>query len=245
MYEAEDAEIYDLVHEGRGKDYAAESKTVIELILDNKPGAASLLDVACGTAGHLACFAEQFTEVEGLDVSEDMLVTARKRAPGARFHLGDMRDFDLGRTFDAVTCLFASVGHMRSTGELAAALRTFARHTAPGGVVVVDPWWFPETFIPGYIAADVVEAAGRTVARISHSSVEGDATRMDVHYLVADIESGIRHIAESTLITLFTRAEYEAAFEQAGLTPTYIEGGLAGRGLFVGVRRSDDQGAGR
>ncbi|GAA3475648.1 class I SAM-dependent methyltransferase [Streptomyces yanii] len=238
MYEAEDAEIYDLVHQGRGKDYAAEAKRLCDVIRSHKPDAKSLLDVACGTGLHLTHFSREFEEVEGLDRSVDMLTLAQRRLPGVRLNLGDMRSFDLGRTFDAVTCLFASVGHLSTVEELAEALRCFARHAAePRGVVVVDPWWFPETFLPHHVAGDVVTADHRTVARVSHSSLEGRASRMDVHCLIADPMSGVRHLTESTLITLFTRDEYEEAFDRAGLTPTYIEGGLSGRGLFVGVRR--------
>ncbi|WP_409240288.1 class I SAM-dependent DNA methyltransferase [Streptomyces sp. PA5.6] len=236
MYEAEDAEIYDLIHQGRGKDYATESQHVLEMIRARKPDAASLLDVACGTGTHLRFFRDDFASVEGLDQSVDMLTAAKEALPDVRLNLGDMRSFHLGRTFDALTCLFSSIGHMRTTAELDAALGCFARHTARGGVVVVDPWWFPETFIPGYVAGDVIRAEGRTIARVSHSSREGNATRMNVHYLVADAESGVRHLTESTLITLFTEREYRTAFERAGLSPAYVEGGVAGRGTFVGVR---------
>ncbi|MFV2022153.1 class I SAM-dependent methyltransferase [Micromonospora sp. LOL_023] len=237
MYESEDAEIYDLIHQGRGKDYAAEAAEVTRLVLANKPDAASLLDVACGTGEHLQHLSGSFPYVEGVDISADMLLSAKARLPLVPLHQSDMRSFALGRRFDAVTCLFSSIGHMRTTAELTAALRCFAEHTVPGGVAVVDPWWFPETFLPGYVASDVVRADGRTIARVSHASQEGNATRMDVQYLIADAESGIRHLAESTLITLFTRGEYEAAFRAAGFTPTYLDQGSGARGLFVAVRQ--------
>ncbi|KOX28708.1 SAM-dependent methyltransferase [Streptomyces sp. NRRL F-4707] len=236
MYESDDAEIYDLIHQGRGKDYAVEADEVTGRILEALPGAASLLDVACGTGNHLRYFHKTFAHVEGVDLSQDMLTTAASRLPGVPLHLGDMRDFDLGRSFDAVTCLFSSVGHMRTTADLDRALARLARHTVPGGVVVVDPWWFPDTFLPGYVAGDVVRDDGRTVARVSHSVVEGNATRMSVHYLVADADSGVRHFTETTHITLFTREEYETAFVRAGLAPRYLGAGPGRRGLFVGVR---------
>ncbi|MCT2585125.1 class I SAM-dependent methyltransferase [Actinophytocola gossypii] len=236
MYESEDAELYDLIHQGRGKDYATESAQVARLILAEKPDATSLLDVACGTGEHLQHLSGTFPDVAGLDLSEDMLLAAKERLPDVPLHLGDMSDFDLGREFDAVTCLFSSIGHMRTTEDLETALRRFARHTVPGGVLVVDPWWFPETFLPGYVAGDVIRAPGRTIARVSHASLEGNATRMDVHYLVAANHAGVRHLAESTLITLFTRDEYEQAFRRAGWAPTYLEEGPTARGLFVGVR---------
>jgi SAM-dependent methyltransferase len=236
MYESEDAEIYDLIHKGRGKDYAGEAAEVARLILTRRPEAMSLLDVACGTGEHLQHLVDTFPDVAGLDLSEDMLLTAKTRLPGIPLHQGDMRDFELGRRFDAVTCLFSSIGHMRTTADLERALSRFAAHTVPGGVVVIDPWWFPETFLPGYVAGDVVRDHHRTVARVSHASREGNATRMDVQYLVAAPETGVRHLVETTLITLFTRDEYETAFRRAGWAPSYVDQGPGARGLFVAVR---------
>ncbi|PYC66953.1 SAM-dependent methyltransferase [Micromonospora arborensis] len=239
MYRSEDAQLYDLVHQGRGKDYAAEAAEVTGLILARRPEAMSLLDVACGTGEHLQHLVGTFPDVAGLDLSEDMLVTAKSRLPGVPLHQGDMLDFALGRRFDAVTCLFSSIGHMRDTDELTRALSRFAAHTVPGGVAVIDPWWFPETFLPGYVAGDVVRADERTVARVSHASREANATRMNVHYLVADPEAGVRHLEESTLITLFTRDEYEVAFRRSGWEPSYVDQGPGARGLFVAVRGQD------
>ncbi|MCN9244371.1 class I SAM-dependent methyltransferase [Streptomyces sp. RY43-2] len=235
MYEVDHADVYDLFYLGRGKDYAAEAAAMAELVRSRTPGAASLLDVACGTGTHLEHFVAQFAEAEGLELSADMLRHARSRIPDVRLHQEDMRDFRLGRTFDAVVSMFSSVGYLRTTAELDGTLRTFAAHLAPGGVVVVEPWWFPETFIEGWVSADVVRKDDRTVARVSHSVREGNATRLEEHFTVADSGLGIRHFSEVHLITLFHQGEYEKAFETAGLRVEYLEGGPSGRGLFVGV----------
>ena len=82
-------------------------------IRTHKPDAATLLDVACGTGAHLVHFARKY-RVEGIDVSEEQLAVARARLPGVELHLGDMTTFDLGRTFDAVTCMFSSIGYVGS-----------------------------------------------------------------------------------------------------------------------------------
>ncbi|MFH9735224.1 class I SAM-dependent methyltransferase [Streptomyces sp. NPDC017260] len=230
------ARVYDLVHQGKGKDYAGEAADLADLVTARVPGARSILDVACGTGLHLAHLAGRFERVEGLELSPDMLATARHRNPGTTVHHGDMRDFVLGTTYSAVTCMFSSIGHMSDQSELDAALATFAAHTAPGGVVVVEPWWFPDTFTPGYVGAAVVEAEGKTISRVSHSRLEDGATRIDVHYLVAEPGEDIEHLSESHRITLFPRSAYELAFERAGLGAEFLPGGPSGRGLFVGVR---------
>ncbi|MGH3939494.1 MAG: class I SAM-dependent methyltransferase [Pseudonocardiaceae bacterium] len=237
MYGAEVAEIFDLVHQARGKDFAAEAADVARRVRTRAPTASSLLDVACGTGGHLRTFAELFDHVEGVELAEPMLAVATRRLPAITLHCGDMRNFDLGRTFDAISCMTGSIGYMRTTAELKTALRRFAEHLVPGGVVAVDPWWFLESFAAGHVSGDVVTVAGRTIARVSHSALEGNASLIHVHYVVAGPRSGVRHFAETHLITLFTRAQYEEAFASTGFAVDYVEGVQAGRGLFVGVRK--------
>jgi ubiquinone/menaquinone biosynthesis C-methylase UbiE len=235
MYGPEFAEIYDLVYSWwRGKDYATEAAQVTELIRARKPDAASLLDVACGTGVHLARFAGAFGHVEGLDLSEAMLAVARGRLPDVALHPGDMRTFELPRRFDAITCMYTAIAHQDET-ELPATLRRFARHLNPGGVVAIDPWWFPETFIEGYVSAEVLTPDHRSIARVSHATRDGDWSRTEVHYLVADAKTGVRHFTEPYVHRLFTRGQYEDALTDAGFRAEYVEGFQSGHGLFVGT----------
>jgi ubiquinone/menaquinone biosynthesis C-methylase UbiE len=234
MYGPEFAEIYDLIYSWwRKKDYTTEAAQVTEMIRDRNPAASSLLDIACGTGVHLARFAEWFDHVEGLDLSEAMLTVARGRLPGAGLHQGDMRALDLPRRFDAITCMYTAIAH-QTEDELGATLRRFARHLNPGGVVAIDPWWFPETFIEGYVSAEVITPDHRSIARVSHATRDGDWSRTDVHYLVADEKTGVRYFTEPYVHRLFTRGQYETALEGAGFAVEYVEGFHSGRGLFMG-----------
>ncbi|QNP67831.1 class I SAM-dependent DNA methyltransferase [Streptomyces genisteinicus] len=235
MYGAEFAEIYDLIHQGRGKDYALEAQFVAGLAREKAPGATSLLDVACATGSHLAAFADIFDTVAGVELSEPMVEVARRKL-GDTVHVGDMRDFDLGARYSVVTCMFGSIGHAMTEPELVAALRRFEAHLEDGGVIAVDPWWFDDTFTPGHVSGDVCTVDGLTMARVSHASREDDKSRMDVHYTVARPHEGVRHFVETYRARLYTREQYEKAFAEAGLAAEYVPEVQGGRGLFLAVR---------
>nr|BAB72055.1 AclP [Streptomyces galilaeus] len=236
MYGPGMAEIYELLHESRGKDYRAEAATVAGLARSRNPQAASLLDVACGTGAHLRHFAGHFDKVEGLELSDAMLSMARTAVPAAVLHSGDMRDLALGRSYDVITCMFGSIAYLKDTAELTSALRSFAEHLTADGVVAVDPWWFLETSLEHHVSGDTVTVGRRTMTRVSYTEREGHTSHMSVHYVVAEPGSGVRHFAERHALTLFTRAQYEEAFARAGLRVTYVGGIQSGRGLFLAER---------
>src|SRR6266852_8311061 len=79
------AAFYDAIYAAMGKDYVREAQRVHALIQQHTrtPGK-TLLDVACGTASHLAVLREWY-EVAGLDLDPRMLAIARRRCPGVRF----------------------------------------------------------------------------------------------------------------------------------------------------------------
>ncbi|MFD7400753.1 class I SAM-dependent methyltransferase [Streptomyces virginiae] len=236
MYGKELAKIYEIFYRSRGKDWAAEAEGVTRLIRERMPQAKTLLDVACGTGAHLATFREEFEETAGLEIAQPMLELARQRLPDVPLHQGDMRDFSLENTFDAVVCMFCAIGYLGTVEEMRAAVRAMADHVSPGGVLVIEPWWFPEDHVEGYVAGDLGREDGLTVARISHSVLQGRATRMEVRFLVGDA-SGIHEFTEIDVLTLFTKDEYTQAFLDADCSVEYLPGAPTGRGLFVGVRR--------
>lgn len=230
------AHVYDLLYGGM-KGYAAEAEDVAALVLARNPAARTLLDVACGTGEHLSSLAADFDEVAGVDVEPGMLAVARTKLPGIRLETGDMRTFDLGRTFDAVVCLFSSVGYMASTDELDAAIGRMAAHLAPGGVVIVDGWIRPDAWHPG-VNVHALSATGEGVAaaRVARTRRDGARTTLDFRYQVATAE-GFEAFDETHVMTLFTDGAYRAAFDRAGLAPDAVEGPMGpDRDRYVAVR---------
>ena len=228
------ARYYDAIY--NFKDYSAEAAAVSAQIRAHKPDAATLLDVACGTGAHLAHFAREY-RVEGIDLSEEQLAIARARLPGIELHQGDMTTFDLGKTFDAVTCMFSSIGYVGTLDGLDAAIGRMAAHLAPGGVLVVEPWLPPDAFEAGHLSTLFVDEPDIAIARMSISHKEGRRSWFDMEHLVGSAD-GIEQFVEHHELGLFTVEEQIAAFERAGLRVEHDPDGPIGRGLYVGVASS-------
>lgn len=233
MY-ARSARYYDAIYSF--KDYAAEAAAVSARIRAHRPDAATLLDVACGTGAHLVHFAREY-RIEGIDLSEEQLAVARTRLPGVELHQGDMTTFDLGKTFDAVTCMFSSIGYVGTLEGLDAAVGHMAAHLAPRGVLVVEPWLQPDAFEDGHLSTLFVEEPDIAVARMSISHKERRRSWFDMEHLVGSAD-GVDHFVEHHELGLFTVEEQIAAFERAGLRVEHDPEGPMGRGLYVGVASS-------
>lgn len=219
------------------KDYRAEAEKINQIVQQRSGRSQqSLLDVACGTGKHLEVLRERFT-VEGLDINEQLLEIARARLPGVPLHLGDMEHFDLGRKFDVITCLFSSIGYLKTLDRVASACACMAGHLKAEGMLLIEPWFTPGDWRPGTVHALLVEEPELKVARMSASQVEGRISSFDFHYLIGTPQ-GVDHIVEHHELGLFEPAEMRAALESAGLRVSYDEQGLTGRGLWIGENLS-------
>jgi SAM-dependent methyltransferase len=223
------------------KDYAGEVErllTIIDARLSSgsklRSGSRQLLDVACGTGHHIEHLKAHF-EVAGLDLEPELLESARQRNPGIPFHQGDMIDFSLGRGFDVVTCLFSSIGYVKTLDNLNRAVHCMAAHLKPGGLLIVEPWFTPDAWRSGTPHGMFIDEPGLKLARLSTSFAEGRLSYFDFHYLIATPE-GTEHRVERHELGLFERAEMDAAFRGTGLETNYDVEGLTGRGLWLGLK---------
>ncbi len=217
------------------KDYRAEAAKICQIVEDHLgPGRHSLLDIACGTGKHLEILRERFA-VEGLDLNADLLEIARERLPNVPLHLGDMERFDLGRTFDVVTCLFSSIGYLKTLDRVTSACACMARHLNPGGVLMIEPWFTPGEWRPGTVHALLVEEPELKIARVNTSLVDGRISYFDLHYLIGTPQ-GTEHLVERHELGLFEQSEMRAALESAGLRVRYDQQGLIGRGLWISAK---------
>lgn len=227
------ARYYDKIY--AFKDYRVEVERLTVVIRENlRSDGNRLLDVACGTGHHVEYFKEQF-EVEGLDISQELLDFARQRNPGLPFHQADMIDFGLGRQFDVVTCLFSSIGYVKTLDNIRKAVACMTRHTMPGGLVIIEPWFTPDAWHAPSVHALYIDEPDLKIARVNTSFVKGRLSYFDLHYLIGTPE-GTEHLVERHELGLFETDEMRAVITDAGLEVAYDAEGLTGRGLFIGQR---------
>jgi SAM-dependent methyltransferase len=203
------ASAYDALYED--KDYAAEC---------------DVIEAAFASHGHgpLHSVLDLGYEVVGIDRSEAMLALAEAKAdasaPGsAAFRLGDVRDLDLGRQFDAVVMMFAVLGYQLGNADVLATLQGARTHLRPGGVLLFDVWYGPAVVRigPGQ-RVKVVEADGRTVVRAAHGELDERHGLCGVSYRLWDLTRGAERseVVESHAMRFFYPMELELFLEQSG-----------------------------
>jgi len=233
------APVYDRVYSW--KDYPLEVRRIEELVRRWGPRPArTLLDVGCGTGGHLRHLSRRY-RCWGVDASPEMLSVARREVPNVRLVRGSMPEFDLQRRFDVIVCLFSAIGYVRNVADLRRTVRTFARHLNPGGVVIVEPWLTKAVWRPGAVHLLSIPSKTEPIARMTASSVRGARSRMTMHYLAAE-RGRIRYWVERHEMTLFDRKEMAEAFRAAGLTVRRVPsrfGYGTDRGLYVGTAKGN------
>lgn len=85
-------------------DYNTRNEEVIAEILSKggmKEGV-KVLDVACGTGVLFSDYQKFDAEITGIDISENMVKTAREKFPGVRIICSDVTDFSFEEKFDVI-----------------------------------------------------------------------------------------------------------------------------------------------
>jgi len=159
------------------QDYAAEAPHWSRILRSKLgPGRHPLLELGAG-GGHLLSHLTAEFQATAVDLSEEMLKHSARLNPSVDHHLGDMRTVRLGRTFRAVI-IHDAVDYMLTEDDLRAALATAAAHLEAGGVLIVTPDHFRETFRDGRVTSEMHSDGPKTVTFIEfdHDPDPSDTT---------------------------------------------------------------------
>ena len=236
MYEHSASLVYDRLNAAR-KDYRAEAVELAGLIRARvADSATSLLDVGCGTGRHGEEFRRLGFDYVGVDLSPEMLAEARKRLPSTTFVESDIRALSLEERFDAVVCLNATIGYMRTTEDLAVALRNLARHVTPGGILLVEPWATRDQWLAPKVSVETLEEPQLAIARVSRAYFDGDFGAWEWQCAVATPDRSWS-FTEVHVLGLWDIADHIGILSELGFDASH-EPMTTGRGLGIIVAQA-------
>ena len=183
----------------------------------------SVLDVGCGTGNHDFILAKRGYSVTGIDLSENMIGTARRKAGERKnpvFHRMDMRNITLDGQFDAAFVLVGAFEYLLTDSDVRSFLKStkrlldgvlvfeFSQHYSPNG-----RWWFR--------IRD--KTAKRVLVRLDTVQVQGDLNRLRLDFSWYVMNSGETRIldrfSESHLVRKYTVPEIRRVVASNGFQP--------------------------
>ncbi len=226
---------YDLLYSF--KDYEKEALRIKKLIAKYKKSKGNeLLDVACGTGHHLEHLKEDFS-CTGVDINEEILNVARKNVEGVVFKRADMITFNLDKKFDVITCLFSSIGYVKTYSNLRRTIRNLAKHLRTGGVALIEPWFTKSAYKSGSPYMATYDGKNIKIARLNVSEIRGAISVMDMHYLIAEKDGSVKHFVDRHELGLFEVSKTIKFMKDADLQSRFLKNGLLkDRGLYVGIK---------
>ncbi len=239
MY-GERADLYDRIY--TWKDYAGEAARLRAVLrAAGVPDGARILEAACGTGSFLAQL-RRWYDVTGFDISDTMLAECRRKLPDVRTFRADMTELRVAEPYDAVVCLFSSIGHVPPERLDATAAGFFAA-TRPGGVVLVEPWITPEQVLPGKLVVQHYDGGKASppeplkLVRAVAPVHEGRRSILEFHWLVVT-PAGVEHLVDRMEAWQSTGEELVDTFERAGFDDVaWLDPGpLMGRGCILARR---------
>ena len=202
---------------------------LIEQVLRNHPGLS--LEVGCGSGRLLLPLLVKGHQVEGLELSSEMLTLCRQASEDLDLdpvlHEGDMTTFDSGTRYAS---LLLPAFTLQLASDPAAALKHFHKLLAPGGVIYLS------VFIPlAELNKELPEGEWYEDHRISWT--EGRSATIETRHLLhrkerilqrehryrillADGSIGVEHLSHQTL-RWFTARQLRGMLAKAGFEPLH------------------------
>lgn len=120
-----------------GPSARSRRRLIFRLINKHAKGANSFLDVGCGTGELLSSVEKtgQFSDINGIDISETALTQAKQNCPSGNFRILDIEKTVLFKKFDIITCL--ATLELNTVGNDEAAIENMAGMLNPSGHLIL------------------------------------------------------------------------------------------------------------
>jgi len=201
-----------------------------------------VLEAGCGTGRILIPAARTGCTITGIDLSSEMLSVCEaslKNEPSevhdcVRLLQGDMRNFDLGKTFQLIMVPFRAFQHLLTVDDQLRCLQTLHRHLAPEGKLIID-FFNPslESLVnttPGEEMGDEPEFSmpdGRRVLRRNKIIAQDRFQQINDVQLIYHVtfpDGHVEHLIHSFKIRYLFRFEAEHLLERSGFAVENLYG---------------------
>ena len=217
------ADFYDVYY--KNKDYETEVNFVLDLAKQNStPPPRTVLDIGCGTGGHLIPFAKKGLNVTGFDLSETMINQAMEKIKKANIkaavEVGDAKNYRDGKKYDLIVAMFAVMGYLISNEDFLSGLETAKVHLNDNGLFIFDVWFGPAVLhqIPETRIQEFEKEGLRTIrlVRPEHDVIKQIVT---INYDILEFkdEKTVEEVKESHKMRYFFIQELKFLLENAGL----------------------------
>ncbi len=173
-----------------------------------------ILDLACGAGRHSIYMGLKGNLVTGLDLAENSIVEAKKKAlelkldSKVNFIVFDMRKFNLEKKFNYVFNLFTSFGYFKDKNDNLNVVKTISKHQNEDGILLID-----------FLNSELVKYTGEIIETKILSGIEFHIhKKITREHVVKDISFSDKgknyHFQER--VQLFNRNEIESMLEICG-----------------------------
>jgi SAM-dependent methyltransferase len=186
-----------------------------------------MLELACGTGTHSLLLEQYGYQIIATDYSPDMLRRAKEKAQKMNsrvdFRQQDMRTSDVPeRPFDAILCLFDSIGYAATNENILRVLKGVYHHLAFGGIFLFE-FWHAGAMLCSYEPVRIrrFQIPGGEIERISETRVDYREQLCHVAYTIHELKADGTHqtLRETQVNRFFLVQEMNFFLHQAHLAP--------------------------
>ena len=230
------ADFYDAYY--AGKNYDAEVEFALKLASIHSIIPEHVLDIGCGTGGHVISFAKRGVKVHGFDLSEKMIGIARQKIVSSNVEgkadvsVGSAAAYRDGKTYELVVSMFAVMGYLITNEDFLSGIRTAQAHLRKDGLFIFDVWFGPAVLSkqPSTRVQEFTQE-GKQVIRIVRPHLDIVKQIVTVQYDLMKYEGDhiIEIVNETHHMRYFFVQELKFFLKQAGLElisahPFLVEG---------------------
>jgi SAM-dependent methyltransferase len=214
---------YDLLY--KDKDYMGEVLYIDHLIRKYGMKNCDLLDIGCGTGKHANLLIDKGYCVSGIDKSDRMIEIAQKNyGHRVSFSIGDIRNFDLNKSFDVITSLFHVMSYQTTNEDVDNVFRSVNKHLKKGGYFIFDCWHGPGIINdPPVVKVKRMENSEFEVIRISEPICKYNESVIEVNFttLIRNLKTeNFKTVFETHKMRFFFKNEIELFASIHGLELT-------------------------